>query len=303
MSTPLGLDQLHLPEDLGLIVAWKQGDGYDGGEVRITPNVAEHLRQACHRTLDAIREREERPYTPDMHLEAGDETLVVEDPQLIGDSQVAAIVLPTQPLQVLNASSLPRRPLQLYAALARTPDGDVAFIRKTNPHKAARPGKLYTMLGQSLARIGGPIFALDDHFDLVVTEQGVVSLEQSYFELLFREVPALQERIPEWVEAIEVHLPIAHDGASRLAARAETDGRLRRRLRSIAERGHLENVSVDRIRKHIQEAGLSERDFLEGDQLRFDEANPFALVYLLNEDFFQGGLTDVPFRSDRKSPR
>lgn len=30
---------------------------------------------------------------------------------------------------------------------------------------------------------------------------------------------------------------------------------------------------------------------------------PFALVYVLNEHFFCGGLTDVAFRSDRKSPR
>ncbi len=98
-------------------------------------------------------------------------------------------------------------------------------------------------------------------------------------------------------------MPIAHDGGVQLAERARTDGRLRRRLRSIAERGHLSNVSVERIRRHIQQAGLSERAFLDGDKLRYDDSDPFALVYLLNEDFFQGGLTDEPFRSDRKSPR
>jgi hypothetical protein len=43
--------------------------------------------------------------------------------------------------------------------------------------------------------------------------------------------------------------------------------------------------------------------FLEADELRFDDSNAFDLLYLLNEDLFQGGLTDAPFRSDRKSPR
>lgn len=303
MTAPLGLDTVQLPDDLSLIVAWKQGDEYAGGEVRIAKNVAEHMHTACQRTLDTIAARDTRIYTPEMQLEQDDEVLVVEDPQLIGDSQVAAVVLPTQPLQLINAQSLPKRPLQLYAAVARTSIGDVAFLRKANPHTAVRAGRLYTLLGASLTRIGGPIFALDNRFDLVVTEAGVVALRQDHFELLFREIPALQQHIPQWVGAIETHLPFAHDGATRLAERASTDGRLRRRLRSIAERGHLAHVSIDQIRQHLREVGLPEANFLDGDQLRYDDANPFPLVYLLNEDFFQGGLTDVAFRSDRKSPR
>lgn len=115
--------------------------------------MSDHLRAACERTLEALDERDHRNYTPDMQLE-DEESLVVEDPQLIGDSQIAAIVLPTEPLQVINAASLPRRALQFYAAFARVPEGDVAFVRKSNPHTAARTGKLYTMLGQSLTRIG-----------------------------------------------------------------------------------------------------------------------------------------------------
>lgn len=38
-------------------------------------------------------------------------------------------------------------------------------------------------------------------------------------------------------------------------------------------------------------------------QVRTRLNDPFRLVYLLNEDFFNGGLTDVSFRSDRKAPR
>jgi len=140
MSDLLGLDSFELPAELSLIVAWKQDSDYEGGEVSILKNMAEHLKTACQRTLDAILGREVRAYTPDMHLEENEEVLVVDDPQLVGDSQVAAIVLPTQPLQLINAQSLPKRPLQFYAALARTSEGDVAFVRKTNPHTPSAPG-------------------------------------------------------------------------------------------------------------------------------------------------------------------
>jgi hypothetical protein len=162
---------------------------------------------------------------------------------------------------------------------------------------------MLALLGNTLSRIGGPVFGLDDYFDLIVSEDGIVAVSQHHFELLFRETPALQQRIPDWVQAIEDHLPLAADGAQRLAERAATDGRLRRRLRSIVERGHLATVTPERIRAHLRQAGLDPARFLDGDQLRFDDSNAFDLLYLLNEDLFQGGLTDAPFRSNRKSPR
>lgn len=302
VEPPIDLAALEIPDNLTLIVGWKHGDGFAGGEVRLTQGVSGHLRSACVRTVERIRERDLREYTPDMQLE-DEEALVVADTELVADSPLAALVLPMAPLPIVNAQSLPKRALLLYAVKMHIDGVEIAFVRKSNPRTVARPGRMFALLGNTLTRIGGPVFGLDDYFDLIVTEDGIVALSQAQFELLFRETPALQQRIPEWVAAIESHLPLAGDGAQRLAERARSDGRLRRRLRSIAERGHLEDVTVDRVRRHLREAGLAEDHFLDGDQLRYDDANPFELVYLLNEDYFQGGLTDIGFRSDRKSPR
>lgn len=299
---PPDLTALEIPDELSLIVGWRHGEQFAGGEVRVAGSVATHLRSACERTLARISDREARPYTPDMHLE-DEEVLIAADPDLIADSPIAAILLPTAPLPLINAQSLPSRALQFYAVTIAFDGSQIAFVRKANPRTPAKAGRMFALLGNTLARIGGPVFGLDDYFDLIVTEQGVIALSQPYFELLFRETPALQQRIPEWVEAITQNIPLAGDGAERLAERARTDGRLRRRLRSIAERGHLPTVTIERVRQHLQAAGLPEERFLEADQLRYDEANPFELIYLLNEDFFQGGLTDAAFRSDRKSPR
>jgi hypothetical protein len=303
VELPLDLDAIEIPEELTLAVLWKRGDGdYAGGEVRLTSAVTAHLQSACLETIERIAGRELRPYTPDMNLE-NEEALVASGPEQTADSPLAEILLPTAPLALVSAQSLPRRSLQAYAALVQSNQGEIAFVRKTNPRTPAKAGRMYALLGNSLARIGGPVFALDDYFDMIVTEAGIVSLDQSYFELLFRDTPALQMRIPEWVQVIEQCIPLGGDGAALLAERARTDGRLRRRLRSIAERGHLASVTIERVREHIREAGLDEDRFLDGDTLRYDEDSPFDLVYLLNEDFFQGGLTDAAFRSDRKSPR
>lgn len=107
-------------------------------------------------------------------------------------------------------------------------------------------------LGNTLTKIATPIFTLDDHFDLVLDGEGICALHQNTFELLFRDTPALQQRIPEWIASIgDANHPFAGDGAERLAARCATDGRLRKRVRGIAEPGHLGHVGVDRIRRHI----------------------------------------------------
>jgi hypothetical protein len=305
VEPPVDLDQLEIGDELSLIVAWKRGQGFEGGEVRVADAVAEHLTEACWRTIERIEQRELRAYSPDMHLE-DEEVLVVRDDELVADSPLAEVVLPAAPLDLLSSRSLPDRRLYLYAVVVPGPDGPeapVAFVRRANPQAAARSGRILALLGDALQRVDRPAFWLDEAFDLVISEDGIVALDQRLFEVLFKETPALQQKIPEWVDEIDRHLPIAGDGAQQLAERCETDGRLRRRLRAIAERGHLAQVTIEQIREHLREVDLDEDDFIEGDELKVDESNPFQLVYMLNEDFFRGGLTETDFRSDRKSPR
>jgi hypothetical protein len=73
----------------------------------------------------------------------------------------------------------------------------VAFVRKANRRTGVKAGILLAALGNSLTRLEEPVLTLEDHFDLIVSERGVISLHQGRFEQLFRETPALQTRIPE----------------------------------------------------------------------------------------------------------
>ncbi|MDP9232193.1 MAG: hypothetical protein M3O73_05420 [Actinomycetota bacterium] len=111
------------------------------------------------------------------------------------------------------------------------------------------------------------------------------------------------EAIPQWVGAIADHLPLAGEGAAVLEEKAMKSSRLRRRLRSIYERGHFADVDIERVRAHVRELGLEEADFIAGNELVVDEADPMTLLDLLNEDLFTGGMSELGFRRDRKSPR
>src|ERR687887_265207 len=88
---PVDLGRLRIPRALGLRVAWRVGRHLEGGDIRMSPSVAEHLREAARTTITHIQEGELRPYGADMYLEA-EEALYVNDAELIATSPLNAIL-------------------------------------------------------------------------------------------------------------------------------------------------------------------------------------------------------------------
>ena len=121
----------------------------------------------------------------------------MNDEDLVADLAIVDVVLPWSPLRLVNARSLPRRRLLLYAATIPSEQEPVAFVRKANRRTGVKAGILLAALGNSLTRLEKPVLALEDYFDLIVSERGVISLHQGRFQQLFRDKPALQTRIPE----------------------------------------------------------------------------------------------------------
>lgn len=299
---PLDLAAIEAPDEIALLVAWRRGRALESGEIRVADEVAEHLRAAVAETIAHLQGAHIYPYTPELVIEA-DEAMYVRDDALVSESPFTAAVLPDGPPQLLRARTLPERSLLLYAVNFVTDQGPVAFVRKRNPQAVARAGRMYALLGNALTSIEQPVFSFEPGFDLVVSEHGVIATDLNVFELLFRETDTVLARVPEWVESIADHLPLAGNGAQVLAEKALSSSRLRRRLRAIHERGHLVDVGIDAVRQHIRDLGLPENQLINGDELLVDEADPMMLLYLLNEDFFTGGLTASAFRSERKAAR
>jgi hypothetical protein len=297
---PVDLHRLRIPEAIGLRVAWRVGHRLEAGDIGISPKVADHLRAAATATVERISAAELRAYDADMHLET-EEALYVNDAELIAASLLNDVLFPVGPLPTISARTLPERPLVLYAITFSRGGGPVAFVRKTNPRKSASAGRLFALLGNALTDADKPVFTLDPRFDLIVSPTGVIALDQGIFELLFKETDTVLAAVPQWVESVADHLPLAGDGAAILEEKALRSSRLRRQLRAIHERGHLAHVTIERVRSHLAALGLEEADYIAGDELVVDEADPRTLLDLLNEDLFIGGLTDVHFRSERKS--
>jgi hypothetical protein len=297
------LQSVPVDEALTLVVAWRRGKQLEGAMVSVAGEVEEELRAACEETLGWLQECAVVAYGADAHVESGEYMAV---PLGVVTDEAYAVLDLLARASALDRLSATRIPSQLWfyaAVVGDEPERRAAFVRKADPHRSAKAGRFFTALGEVLSKIDEPVFVLEHRFDLVVVEGGLAVINPVAFETLFRSAPELANRIPYWAEAISDHLPIAGDGADRLVAAATQNSRLARRLRSISERGHLQNVTIDRLREEIKAQGLDEARLIEDGALVVYEEDPSTLLRLLNEDLFIGGLSGTQYAADRKRVR
>jgi len=298
------LEAIPVDEALTLVVTWKKGKELEGRMVRVASDVASALRDACRQTLHSLRESEAVAYGPDAHIDAGEYMAV---PRGVVDEEtlhILDLLERASGLETLDPRRIPPK-LWFYAAVVGDePKRRAAFIRKMDPHRIAKPGNILATLGETLSRVEQPVFVLESRFDLLALSDGLVVLNTTAFETLFRSAPELGERVPVWAGAITKHLPIDNEGTKRLVEAAKRNSRLARRLRSIYQQGHLVNVTVAQLRREARNQGLDEAALFEGDKLVIDESTDIdALLRLLNEDLFTGGLTGRKYAADRKRVR
>jgi len=286
-----------------LVVGWRRGGSIVGGKVKLGRAVAGALRDVCSESLARLAGREAKAYSAETSLEP-EEYLLVPQSALDSAHPVLSLIAGAAQLESLDAARLPQRPLVFYAiVIGDDPSMRTGFVRKANPIQGVGRGRFLTMFDDALVRLQTPVFAFDDRVDLIVLPEGLVVTNLTAFELLFKGEEVLVERLPEFVAEIAVHLPLDDEAAMELESRARSDSRLRRRLVSLHERGHLASVSLADIRREARVQGLDPKKLIRGGKLVVSEIEAATLLKLLNEDLFIGGLSGARFAAERKSAR
>lgn len=299
-SWPIDPNTLSPTGPLRLLVTWRPTRTDPGvGEIAVDQDVQVFLRDACEETLYRIRERRPQEYTPDMQQQE-DECIVVLDDELVVESAIGKAVFSETPLAVTGPRDLPPGGLSAYVVLAGDGAERRAFVRRANPRRSAGGSKLMAVMGAGVERLEAPVFSFDDHFDLVLTGEGVIALDQKVFEAVFKGLA--DEAIEGWVQHLANCLPLAGNGARLLADCCSRSAVLRRKLKALAQSGHLPRLSPDNVRGHLQALRLPEREFITAEgELVFDRARPSAILDLLNEDLMVGPFSGSLYRVDRKS--
>ncbi len=297
----------------------------------VLPGLGVELQPSC---LDLNARPALVEYEPSLHIDQGSEYLAVPDAQLVQheafrtkrrrsgsneegdrvnpatatietDPQVRDLLRRASGLDRLPAERLADFAFQFYAAVVRSrPTARTAFVRKTNPAKVLRRGRMVFAYGDRLRSTEDPLLLLDDWFDLVVATDGIAVLDQGVFEQLFRDIQVLNERYPDYAKAFST-LELDQDQIDTLVERCRRNFGLGNRLRQIFESGHLAsgNVSMSHVTTEINKLGLPREALLKGGRLGFSGADADAILKLLNDDLFIGGLSGVSCEAGIKARR
>lgn len=302
------------PDDpINLTVGWRSGSKLKLAQMLLGVDVVQQFREVVAETLDIFNQRTPEPWSPEADLTP--ETYLTLHRDLLGaapilaaehgDTTLAEALLAPEGLPVLHPNDLPARDIELYAiTVGAVPGARAAFLRRSNPRRGLRAGRLLTSYSDVLTRIDEPVFGFDLAIDLVFVGDQVHVLSQVTFAKLFRDQDALVQQVPTWAAEISSHLPLEVSGRARLEERALRDSRLARRLENIATRGHLEGISEQILREKMVAVALDPELLLNADgELTLEDDHIPQVLHFLNEDLFYGVLTNAGFRADRKAPR
>jgi hypothetical protein len=300
-------------EDLTLTVGWRSGKKMKLGQVLVGPDVAAPFREIIGEVLEDLSGRTSEPWTPE--ADQGPETYLTLRQELLGDAPVLAAehtdltfaqaLLTAESLPVITPQTVPAANLELYAlTVGSTPGARAAFVRRSNPRRGLRAGRILTSLHDTLSRIDAPVFGFDSSVDLVFQGDQAYVLSQSAFGALFRDQEALTAQVPRWTDDLAKHLPISTVGIERLSAKALRDRRIASRLETIVNRGHLKGVTAQELTETMAQVGLDPLVLLNDQgEFEFAEEHVPTVLQFLNEDLFYGAITNVGFRADKKAPR
>ena len=286
---------------VSVVVARRGAEGaLDARKLNLADNAAAGFRELCRDVVDSLQDRSVVAYNSDAELESG-QVFVLKDAETLSELAdlrglaTLASTLPDMPPAELDLS------IQLYAVVVGNAKRAV-FVRRVDPQIRHRAGGFLAVAENQLRRLEQPAFSFSPGFDLVVTDEWALVLNQQAFERLFRDIGLVERHVAEWVEGITDHLPMADASVAALKDVALRDSRTWRKLREIRRRGHLADVDLADVRRYAKKMGLDPKKVVQGNQLVFDASERFSFLHLLNEDLYKGPLTDATFEAQRKSP-
>lgn len=307
------LEAIDFDASITLSVGWRSGAKVKLGQLSVGQDVAGELRSIVREAVDGILAREPAAWAPDTDLSVETYLTISRSdlgsaPTLAAEHQDAVLfdALGTaERLTTLGPAELPAADLIFYAiTIGSDPGSRITFLRRVNPRRGLRGGRVFTSYSDVLTRIEDPVFAFDRDIDLVFVGDEALILSQSAFVALFRAQASLMALIPGWTTDLSGHIAISVAGQARLTAKATRDSRIRTRLEAVVKRGHLPSVPSQKVREKMAELELDQDRLIDSDgNLTFEDDDIALVLQFLNEDLFPGALTGTGFRADKKAAR
>lgn len=291
----------HLEGPLSLVVGRTLEEGADLRRVRLAEAAADAFRQYGRDARARIADGNTTEYTALTELQTGDYFLLEDQESLDELAGLRAAVLHVGDLPPVSPRQLDVR-IGFYAVGLGESTERVAFVRRTDPRLAARPGRLLAIGRERLESVDEQVFTFSNEFDLVIGATWAVIFNQTAFERLARETGIVERHVANWITGITDSLAMDTASVDSLHETALRDSRTWRRLRDIKRRGHLEHVDLAQVADYARAVDLDPDSVVRNGALHFDPQERFGFLHLLSEDLYKGALTGERFESQRKAP-
>lgn len=299
--------------NLTLVIGWRVGRNLKLRRIELAQEVDAEIRKSARLALEDLAQREPEDWTPDADLAPETVLVVPVNDEYIGKSPTLGrehkgsfldTLAQAHLLDRLVPAKIPAGEAAFYAIVLGEPDDPTVLIRRSNPQRGLKGGKLLGVLGDKLTRVTDPVFAFDDKVDLVLSGNQLYVLSQTVFAAFFRDQQHLAAKIPAWADTLKKHVDMSDQAKGALVDRAAKDTRLKTRLEAIVTRNHLEDVSTETLRSAMTQCDLDSETLINEDGvLNFDSEDVPTILKFLNEDLFSGSLTNSPFTANKKAAR
>ena len=291
MNEPVTVDG-----ELHLVVAWAYGKAYQSRVVQVSESVATTLRS--HAAVAAERLQDGATYAPDADME--DNSHLESDRDESIDTALVQELSKGASLDVATEHELRTKRLNCHALVITTSEQTTLFVRKRSPIQLASKSLVARLVDDRLDRLGSPLFAFDDRYDAIFTQDKVYVLDKKAFEGLFKDSPAVLAKTNDWIAEVGQYVPFVPGSVEQLQVVLKRNSVLRNKFLAVKGRAYLQSITPDALREEMKRHGMDPLEFMEGDSLKVTGQNVKSVLRLLNEDLFQGGFSQQAYAASTK---
>lgn len=287
---------------LRLIVGWRSSPAHvQVRQVNITKHLQGVLSEAARETLTDAGGRKEVTYTSEAVVLPTEKAKVPAE-YIDSDSAVLKAISPMT-FGLADKTDL-ERDFQFFGYVAGHPGEEIVFISKFNPHRGLSKKKTITRwVDNQLTEISDPVLAFDPGgADLIwAPPDNLIAMSVPVFEFLLRDAPEMVAKLAQRAEELAHVLPMNASSLKVLREAVQRNIRLRRRLSTILERGHLASIDITDVKKELLAKGYKASDYISKGELDLTDSNIGVALQVLNEDVLLGAFSKVRFAAERKS--
>lgn len=279
-----------------LVVAWAQGKSYAARLVKMSDEVADSLKSYAEQAVSGSSDP--TPYAPDADMEDNSHMEAPRDESL--DTALIEELSKGASLDVATDHELRTKTLICHALVVTLGTEITLFVKKRSPIQLAKKSLLAAVVHGRLDELESPLFAFDNRYDVIITDEKVYVLDKTAFEGLFKNSEAVLSKTGEWISEVAEVIPFAEGSADELDTILRRNSVLRNKFLAVKARPYLHTITPDTLRNEMAKYGLDPADLMDGDSLKVTGQNAKDILRLLNEDLFSGGFSQQHYAASTK---